>query len=415
VKASLVATGSELLRPGFRETNGDWITPRLEGEGFEVACRVVASDSTESIVEALGYARSQAPLVLLTGGIGPTRDDRTRQALALSSGRRLVRDAASEHRVRRWCATHRFPVTSAQLLQAFLPEGGRCIPNRVGSAPGIWLDMGPGALIALPGVPSEMQAMFEQLRPRLRRLSRSPVATRTMRCAGPGESRIDRRIQPLQKAFPEVEITTLAAPGEVTIQLRARGSDGRRQVEGLSTRVAERLGGDLVSARGETLENVVFRLLRARRWRLSVAESCTAGLVAARLTRVPGSSRVFWAGAVCYNDRAKTLMLSVPKSLIARHGAVSRAVALAMARGAMKAYGTELAVAVTGIAGPGGGSSRKPVGTVHWAVAFPGGETSFRRILAGDREKIRSHATCIALDCVRRVLLRRRRFGRPHS
>jgi nicotinamide-nucleotide amidase len=251
-----------------------------------------------------------------------------------------------------------------------------------------------------------MQAMFEGLVPRLRKLAHLPVATLTLRTAGVGETRVDHRIRAVAKRFPEVEVTTLASPGEVTVQLRSLGVGAHARVERCRHWMARILGPDLVSAEGESLEEVVFRGLRRMGWQLSTAESCTAGMVAARLTRVPGSSRVFNAGAVCYNDRAKERVLAVPRASLHRHGAVSRVVALAMARGAVRAFGTEMAVAVTGIAGPGGGSTRKPVGTVHWAVAYPGGERALMRHLAGDREKIRTHAACIALDLVRRTLLR---------
>jgi nicotinamide-nucleotide amidase len=406
VKACLVAIGSELLRPGFRETHSDWITPRLEREGFEVVSRVIATDDPARIGPALDYAFSQAGLVLVTGGIGPTRDDRTRAALAERLGRPLVRDRRAHSQVQNWCRRHRFPFTRAQMRQALVPEGATVLPNRVGSAPGLCVKRGEGLVIALPGVPSEMQAMFQHLLPRLKRLAHLPVATLMLRTAGVGETRIDHRIRAVARRFPEVEVTTLASPGEVTIQLRSRGGGARTRVERCRRWIARVLGTDLVSADGEPLEAVVFSGLLRMGWRLSTAESCTAGMVAARLTRVPGSSRVFHAGAVCYNDRAKERMLAVPRASLLRHGAVSRVVALAMARGAVRTFGTEMAVAVTGIAGPGGGSSRKPVGTVHWAVAYPGGETALMRHLAGDREKVRTHASCIALDLVRRTLLR---------
>jgi len=292
------------------------------------------------------------------------------------------------------------------MRQALVPEGATVLPNRVGSAPGLCVKRGEGLVIALPGVPSEMQAMFQHLLPRLKRLAHLPVATLMLRTAGVGETRIDHRIRAVARRFPEVEVTTLASPGEVTIQLRSRGGGARTRVERCRRWIARVLGTDLVSADGESLEAVVFSGLLRMGWQLSTAESCTAGMVAARLTRVPGSSRVFHAGAVCYNDRAKERMLAVPRASLLRHGAVSRVVALAMARGAVRTFGTEMAVAVTGIAGPGGGSSRKPVGTVHWAVAYPGGETALMRHLAGDREKVRTHASCIALDLVRRTLLR---------
>ncbi|MCI0657359.1 MAG: CinA family nicotinamide mononucleotide deamidase-related protein [Acidobacteria bacterium] len=406
MKACLVAIGSELLRPGFRETHSDWIIPRLEREGFEVASRVVATDDPSDIRRALEYARSLKGLVLVTGGIGPTRDDRTREALAKLLNRPLRRDPRAERLLRQWCRKHRFALTRAQRLQALLPAGAKPIRNRVGSAPGIWADSREGVVIALPGVPSEMQAMFESLVPRLRRLAHLPVATRTLRTAGVGETRIDHRIRAVAKLFPGVEVTTLGSPGEVTIQLRSRGRGAEARVERCRRWIARVLDSDLVSANGETLEAVVFRLLRERKWKLSTAESCTAGMVAARLTRVPGSSAVFHAGAVCYNDRAKERMLAVPHALLLHHGAVSRAAARAMARGAVAAFGAEMAVAVTGIAGPGGGTERKPVGTVHWAVAHPEGGRAIMRHLAGDRDKIRTHAACIALDLVRRTLLR---------
>jgi nicotinamide-nucleotide amidase len=379
----------------------------LEREGFEVVSRVIASDDSARIGRALDYAFSQGSLVLVTGGIGPTRDDRTREALAERLGRSLVRNRRAQSLVQSWCRRHRFPFTRAQQRQGLFPEGAGVIPNRVGSAPGIWAQRRDGGLvIALPGVPSEMQAMFEGLVPRLRKLAHLPVATLTLRTAGVGETRVDHRIRAVAKRFPEVEVTTLASPGEVTVQLRSLGVGAHARVERCRHWMARILGPDLVSAEGESLEEVVFRGLRRMGWQLSTAESCTAGMVAARLTRVPGSSRVFNAGAVCYNDRAKERVLAVPRASLHRHGAVSRVVALAMARGAVRAFGTEMAVAVTGIAGPGGGSTRKPVGTVHWAVAYPGGERALMRHLAGDREKIRTHAACIALDLVRRTLLR---------
>lgn len=368
--------------------------------------RVVAGDDPVGIDRALSYARSLGGLVLVTGGIGPTRDDRTRQAVAKMLGQPLHYDARAEGQVRRWCRRHRFPFTRAQRRQTLIPERASAIVNRVGSAPGIWAVSGAGVLVVLPGVPSEMQAMFDRIVPRLRRLAHLPVATRTLRTAGVGETRVDHRLRRLTKLFPEVEVTTLAAPGEVTIQLRSRGRGASRRVERCLRWTVQALGSDLVSADGVSLEAVVLRRLQELNWHLSTAESCTAGMVAARLTRVAGSSAVFHAGAVCYNDRAKQRMLAVPRDLLLKHGAVSRAVALEMARGAVRTLGAEMAVAVSGIAGPGGGSPRKPVGTVHWAVAFPGGSRAIMRHLAGDREKIRTHAACIALDLVRRTLLR---------
>lgn len=412
MRASLVAIGSELLRPGCRETHSEWLLPRLEAAGFEVVSRQVVGDDVASIASAIMHARAGAPLVIVTGGIGPTRDDRTRWALARALRTSLRRHPEAETMVRDWCRRYRFPWTRAQRSQALLPRGSRPLRNRLGSAPGIWLADAGGRVIVLPGVFLEMAAMFSALTPRLQRLAGVPAASATLRTAGVGESRIDARLVGSSRRFPGVDVTTLAAPGEVTIQILARGPGAARRVTSCRRWMARRLGEDLVSDCGRTLEEEVVRLLGERGWRLATAESCTAGMVSSRLTRVPGASAVFLAGAVCYNDRAKREMLSVPSAMLRRHGAVSRAVALAMARGAIDTLGADLAVSVTGIAGPGGGSADKPVGTVHLAVVHPAGATARRWRLAGGREKVRSHAACLALDQIRRVLLRGRRLAR---
>jgi nicotinamide-nucleotide amidase len=407
VKALLLAVGSELLRPGRPETHSEILTPLLEQHGLEVESRRIVSDRHNEIVEAIVEARRRPRLILVTGGIGPTRDDRTRQAMAEALERPLRRDAASTRAVRAWCRSHRLPFTREQESQALLPAGTRAVRNPVGSAPGIWYSDERGAILVLPGVFGEMWRMLKESLPRLRHLGAGAVATATLRTAGKGESRVDRRIAAVVRGFPEVDVTTLASPGETTIQLRARGRGAERSVARCRDAVAARMGRDLVSAKGERLEEVVFRLLRRRGWTLATAESCTAGLVSARLTSVPGASRVFLAGAVCYNNRAKTRILAVSDRILRRHGAVSRAAAVAMAQGAAALAGSRMAVAVTGIAGPSGGTRRKPVGTVHWAVVGPGVAVTSHRVLPGDREKIRQHSATIALDLVRRALLLR--------
>ncbi len=401
------------MRPGRPETHSRHVTAALEGIGLEVGSRRVVSDETREIVAAVSEARAGSRLVLVTGGIGPTRDDRTRDALAEVLGRPLRLDRGSERAIARWCRRHRFPFTAAQRRQAFLPEGSRALPNSAGSAPGIWTSDPRGVLVALPGVLGEMRAMLASLLPRLLPLATGGLATAVLRTAGRGESSIDARIAPVIRRSPGIEVTTLASPGEVTIQLRARGRGAGAAVARCRKEVARRLGTDLVSESGETLEERVLHLLRRRRLRLATAESCTGGLVAARITSVPGSSRAFVAGAVCYNDRAKARILSVSSEILSREGAVSRPVALAMAKGAAVLAGCEVAVAVTGIAGPGGGSRRQPVGTVHWVVVAPGVVRSLRRRLPGGREKVRCHAAAIALDLVRRALLSARRTHLP--
>lgn len=375
---------------------------------MEVGARRVVPDARREIAAAVREAMREHPLVLVTGGIGPTRDDVTREAVADAIEVPLREDAASVRRLRGWCLRHRVPFSPAQRRQALLPRGARAVPNPVGSAPGILHLRGRETLLVLPGVLGELRAMLDPLLPVLRRRHGEPLATAILRCAGIGESRVDSRIAPAARRHPRVEVTTLAAPGEVTIQLRARGRRAGREIAACRAGMARALGPDLVSASGLRLEEVVVRGLAGRRWRLAVAESCTAGHVAARLTSVPGSSRVFAGGAVCYDDALKTRWLAVPREVLRRSGAVSRAAAAAMARGALALTGADLAVAITGIAGPGGGSARKPVGTIRWALAGGGRLLVAGRRLAGDREKIRRHAAAIALDLVRRFLAGRR-------
>jgi nicotinamide-nucleotide amidase len=411
LKTSLIAIGSELLRPGSRETHSEWLLPRLQSMGLEIVSRQVVGDDTSAIAAAFAHARSVGSLVLVTGGIGPTRDDRTRQALARLLGVPLRRDRRAEGAIRRWCRRYRIRFTRAQRSQAWFPAGTRPLANPVGSAPGIWLADARGWVIVLPGVFREMAAMLRGLAPRLRRIAGTPPALATLRTAGVGESRIDARIRSVARRYAEVEVTTLASPGEVTIQLWARGRLAARRVAACCGEMARVLGADLVSTDGAALEEVVLDGLRRRRWRLATAESCTAGLLSARLTKVPGSSRVFVGGAVCYSDAAKRRFLEVPPEILRRDGAVSAATARAMARGSTLLFAAPVGVAITGIAGPGGGSTDKPVGTVHVAVAFPGGVRQRRWILPGDREKVRTHAAALALDQLRRALSRPRRGG----
>ena len=412
MEAVLIAVGSELLRPGRPEAHSAALTLFLEAAGLEVVGRRVVPDRVEAIAGAVAEARAQGGLILVTGGIGPTRDDRTREGVARALGRPLRVDRVAERDVRAWCRRIRAPYSSDRARQSLIPTGATALSNRTGSAPGIWYADARGMVAVLPGVTGELKAMLPTLLPRLRRRAGEEIASATLRVAGPGESTVDARVASLSKRFPRTEVTTLASPGEVVIQLRCRGKAAGREVSRCRAAMARRLGRDLVSECGKTLEEEVLSLLRQRRLRMAVAESCTAGMVAARLTSVPGSSRSFLGGAVCYNDRAKTRILSVPTKILERDGAVSRRATLAMAKGVIDLTGAEVAVAITGIAGPGGAAPGKPVGLVHWAVGTQGGLRAWRRRLTGDREKIRSHAATIALDLVRRALLARGRIAR---
>jgi competence/damage-inducible protein CinA-like protein len=412
VKVTIVAVGSELLRPGRPETHSERITGLLRTIGLEVESRLVVPDRRERIVEAVREARRRPRLTLVTGGIGPTRDDLTREAVSEALGRPLVTDRRAEAALRGWCRRHGIPFTRYQARQAGIPQGARRVANRVGSAAGFEYSDRRGVVLVLPGVFGELWPMLTRRLPRLRRLAGGRLVAAALRTAGRGEARVDRIIAPIVRRFPEVEVTTLAAPGEVVIQLGAQGDRAAGNVAACRAALVRKLGEDLVSAEGESLESVVLRHLRKRRMRIAVAESCTAGLVCARLASVPGASRALAAGAVCYNDRAKQRILSIPGSALRRHGAVSRWTALAMARGVAALAESGVGVAVTGIAGPAGGTPRTPVGTVHWAVVGPDGFSAGHRLLPGDREKVRVHSASIALDQVRRFLISTGRAAR---
>jgi nicotinamide-nucleotide amidase len=415
VDAVILAVGTELLGTDRLDTNSLLLTAALEERGWRLVRKTVVGDDLAAITRELRRAADDAPLILLSGGLGPTEDDLTRDAVAAFAQRRLVLDrsvlATIEQRYRAF--GHRMPVTNRK--QAEVIEGARVLPNPAGTAPGLHLEVeaAPGRRVDLflfPGVPRELRVLTrESLEPWLAAHSgsRARRVQIEMRVACLPESLVEERIAAVYEVLGRDSVSVLASPGDIRIRLRPP-EGAAAPAEALERAMAEvRSGvGDAVfSERGEELEKVLLDLLVAQRQTLAVAESCTGGLVGERLTGVSGSSAAFVGGAIVYSNELKVALLGVDPSLLVRWGAVSREAAVAMAEGAVARLGSDWAVSITGVAGPHGGSAEKPVGTVHLAVAGPGGVDSLGVRFPGDRERIRRQASQLALEMVRRRLL----------
>jgi|YNPBryBLVA2012_1023415.scaffolds.fasta_scaffold00564_2 nicotinamide-nucleotide amidase len=409
MQAEIIAVGSELLTPARLDTNSLWLTQQLNELGIELVMKMVVGDERERLAAAVRAALERTPLLLVSGGLGPTEDDVTREAVAQALGRPLVFvPELLEAIERRFRSAHRV-MAEINRRQAFLIEGAEALPNEVGTAPGQWIRQGERAVVLLPGPPGELKPMFSRhVLPRLAPLVPPLVIrTRVYRVTGLAESDLDQRISPVYKRYANPATTVLAAPGDIQVHLRARCSS-QQEAEALLEELGgqiEALLGDRIYSRGEPMEKVVGELLRARSATLAVAESCTGGLLAERITSIPGSSDYFLGGFLVYNDRTKIALAGVPGELLERHGAVSEPVACALAEGACRRTGATYALAVTGVAGPGGGSRTAPVGTVYIAVAGPEGVEARCFRFLGDRERVRGFAAQTALDALRRRLL----------
>ena len=411
MKAEIIAVGSELLTPDFQDTNSLYLTAGLDTLGIAVAFKTIVGDDERDLARALRTALGRAGVVLCMGGLGPTEDDRTRETLAKVLGRRLVFRAAIRERIRERFRRRGWPMTSSNLKQCYVIEGAEVLENPNGTAPGQWLEAGRRRVALLPGPPREIRPMFDGLvLPRLAGLGRGLSARRTLRLTGLGESAMENLLRPVYRTVPEgVTVTTLAGPGDLSIHLIFRGvadpAAAEARLDVLEAAIGRVLGPWIYSRDGAGLETVVGSLLRERGATLACAESCTGGLIGHRLTEVAGSSDYFLESAVVYANRAKVRRLGVPARLIERHGAVSAPVARAMAVGVRRTAGADYGLAVTGVAGPGGGTARKPVGLVHFALAHARGTAVERHIFAGGRSAVKFQASQKALDMLRKALI----------
>ena len=408
--AEVVTVGNEILSGRTVDTNFTFLARVLEAAGARVLRHESVADVPDAIAAAIQSAMSRAALVVVTGGLGPTPDDVTRKGVATALARPLSLDAEILENLRqRWRARGgRDPMPANNELQAMVPRGATVLPNPVGSAPGLQLQHEASTLFVLPGVPSEMEAMARgSIVPWIQARAARGVSYFTMRTHGIWESVLAEKLADLPAALPGYAVAYLPGGGGVDVRLRLPAGDGA-SVDELRERarraLAERIGAYAFGEDDESLESVVGKLLLARGYHLAVAESCTGGLLAGRITEISGSSAYFDVGVVCYSNAAKTALAGVPASLIEEHGAVSEEVARALARGIAKASGAEVGLGITGIAGPTGGTPEKPVGTVHLAAAAPEGEWHRKLALTGSRHSIRERSVASALDLARRLL-----------
>ncbi len=407
MRAEIIAVGSELLTSDRLDTNSLFLTSGLNQLGIRVVHKAVVGDAPEEMRSSFRHALDRAELVVASGGLGPTDDDRTRETVAELLGRKLHRDEAILRQIRERFRRFGRAMPEINTRQALVPEGATILPNPRGTAPGIWLEAEGRIVILLPGVPMELRAIFDaEVKPRLARLAPPErLYARDLRIAGLPESEVEQRVSPLYALYPDTETTILSAPTGIQLHPRIWSNDAgkaEKLLDEITRRMALALGEHLYSTRGESLEEVVARVLAENRATITVAESCTGGMLAERLTNVPGSSTFFLGGVVCYSNELKTSFVGVPAELIEAKGAVSPEVALALADGIRRRTGATLGIGVTGIAGPGGGTPEKPVGLVHIGIADERGprEKAFR--FPGDRDRIRIYATHAALDTIRR-------------
>jgi nicotinamide-nucleotide amidase len=406
MKAEIIAVGSELLTPDRMDTNSLFLTEELNKLGIEVVRKTIVGDNRELLAEAFRDALNRVPLIIASGGLGPTEDDLTRETLAELLGRKLILNDAILRDIEGRFRQLGREMPPVNVRQAMVPEGAEVLENPRGSAPGLWLE-DKGRLIALlPGPPRELKPMYqEQVLPRLeRRRSGVRMFHRQLRVAGMGESAVEQRIRPIYKRYSDVYTTILAAPGEIQIHLRMWTEDiayAQKALDEIVQGFELALTDRIFSKDGSSMEEVIARLLTMNNATIAAAESCTGGLLAQRLTSIAGSSSYFLGSVVCYSNELKSAWVNVPAELIQSKGAVSSEVAVALAEGIRRSVGSTLGVGITGIAGPGGGSDEKPVGTVHVAVAHTRGVKERGVRFPGDREAIRWHASQLALDMVR--------------
>jgi len=410
MRAEIIAIGSELLTPYRLDTNSLFLTDGLNQVGIRVVHKAVVGDSLDDMRASFRQALDRADLVVACGGLGPTDDDRTREAVADLLSRKLELNEGVLRHIQELFRRFGRVMPEINRRQAMVPEGATVIPNPRGSAPGLWIEASGHIVILLPGVPSELRAMFDQeIRPRLTRLGHDErLFTRDLRITGLPESEVEQRVSPLYALYPDTETTILASPPGIQLHPRVWSRDpaqANQILDEIVKRMALALGEHLYSTEGEAMEEVVARALTENRATIAVAESCTGGLLAERLTNIPGSSVYFLGGVVCYSNELKSALVDVPAELIESKGAVSPEVALALADGIRKRTGATIGVGVTGIAGPGGGTPEKPVGLVHIGIADERGPRERRFQFPGDRERIRMHASQTALDSVRRYFL----------
>jgi nicotinamide-nucleotide amidase len=413
--AAILAVGSELLTPHKTDTNSLYVTEVLNDLGIAVAYKAIVGDNRAELTAHVAHALARHRVLILTGGLGPTDDDLTREVVAEHLRLPMDEDPAIIEAIEQRFASRGWKMPAVNRRQAQVPRGALVLQNPNGTAPGLWIAHADRVIALLPGPPREMKPMMDgDVRRRLSDIAGTVrLHRRLVRVSGKGESAVEEIVQPIYSQWlnqsPPIETTILAGLGQVELHLVLQHHDAALAAASLSLAVqslADALGPDLVSTNGSALEAVAGELLLSRGWWVAFAESCTGGLATSRMTDVPGSSGYVERSVVAYSNRAKTELLDVPADLIAEHGAVSEPVALAMAAGIRRRAGVDIGVGITGIAGPGGGSDLKPVGTVCIAVAG-GSESKVRTFrFPGGREMVKAMSANWAIDMLRRFLIK---------
>ncbi len=414
MNAEIIAVGSEMLTPFRMDTNSLYLTEQLNLLGVDVIFKSIVGDNLRHLVAAAQHGLFRSDILIFSGGLGPTEDDLTREAVAEALGLTLRHDPEILTRLEQRFAERGWKMSPNNAKQADVLDGATVLPNPNGTAPGQWLsgnfDGREHIIVLLPGPPHELKALFEaEVRERLRaKVPPAFLAIRTLKIAMLGESTVDARVAPIYKRYTDVETTILAGAGEIELHFKtiAPTQDAaQRRVDEVAGVVEDELDDAVYSRNGESLEQIVGYWLQMRNSTVAVAESCTGGLLAERITSISGSSRYFLGGAVVYSNALKTELAGVPAEMIDRHGAVSREVAAALAEGIRYRCESTLGVGITGVAGPNGGTPDKPVGMVFHAVSSSTGTEVVHRNFPGDRKRIRRFASTLALDMVRKKLM----------
>lgn len=406
MKIEIVTTGDEILQGIIVDTNSAWISERCQMLGHEVVRHTAVGDDEISIGDAIKAAANRADCVIVSGGLGPTVDDITVEAAARAFGLKMNLDQEVLAEIKSFFERMGRPMAKTNEKQAMVPDGGRPLSNRVGTAPGIRVKLGKAECFFLPGVPRELYQIFEDsVFPWLGERASGACETRVLRCFGLPEATIDEKLQGANLFGARLSFRVKFP--EILLRLIARfdnPKDAENSVKSAAVEIKERLG-HIVYGEGETaLPEVVGHMLRDRKMTVAVAESCTGGLIASMFTDIPGSSEYFERGIVSYSNQAKQDLLGVSPEILRANGAVSREAAMAMAEGVKRISGASVAIATTGIAGPGGGTPEKPVGTVHMAIAADKTE-AFEYKFAGDRERLKQIFAMTAINMVRKHLL----------
>ncbi|MDQ2930513.1 MAG: competence/damage-inducible protein A [Gemmatimonadota bacterium] len=413
MQIELLTIGDELLLGFTVDTNAAYLARALAAIGVEIVHRTTVGDDADQIAAAVRDAIERNGAVITTGGLGPTADDRTRPVIAKLFGRELVRDDQIVEQIRaRFARLGSVKMPETNIVQAMVPAGARVLPNNHGTAPGLWIEDAEGRWVAmLPGVPREMRGLTsDSILPILReRIGAAPVAivSRTLRTTGIGESALAERLGEFGKDVDGMPLAFLPGWEGVDLRLTSRTravDDAARALDSASQLLRDIAGPVVYGGDGDDLAALVIDMCRQRAFTIGVAESCTGGLLGARLTSFPGSSDVFHGGVIAYDNSVKTKLLGVSDVTLDTHGAVSDEVAREMATGCARTLGTTIGISVTGIAGPGGGTPEKPVGTVWIGVSGLGETRAVGRQYVGDREEIRQRAAQAALDVVRRAI-----------